>query len=991
MTPAALWLMLLPPFAGAAVLWLFDRRSAHTDPEQRLRRAAWITAAFAAIPAIILMALAPAVLRGDIQRTSLDWLPSFGVGLGLRLDGLALIFSGLIVGIGLLVVLYARYYLSVRDRTVWFYTLLLAFMGAMLGIALADNLIMLAIAWELTSLISFLLIGFWPARRDAREGALMALTITGAGGLALMAGLLLLGWIAGSWQLDIVLQAGPVVREHPLYPLCLGLVLLGAATKSAQFPFHFWLPHAMAAPTPASAYLHSATMVKAGIFLLARLYPALSGTDAWFYTVTAMGAATLLTGAWHAIFQHDLKGLLAYSTISHLGLIVMLLGLDSPMAAVAAVFHLINHATFKASLFMTAGIIDHETGTRDMRRLQGLAGPMPVTATVAIVAAAAMAGVPLLNGFLSKEMFFAETLAIEGRPLARLLVPAVAALAAALSVAYSARFVHDVFFNGAPTDLPREPHEPVQWMRLPVKLLAVACLLVGLVPGLTIGTLLDAGARDMLGQPAPEYSLAIWHGLNLPLAMSVAAMAGGTLLYFWLQRATGSSWRRSYGLHEREEGRSVGKHAFDRVMRGLSATSAYVDAAVHAGGVRRSLTLTVLLAAAATVLPWMIEPGPLTDASHPIAALRAADLSSTMAIVMWALALAAALSTAALGRNRLAALLCMGAVGLAMSLCFVALSAPDLALTQLLVEGATLLVMMLALRYLPDRPMAAMRNSFHDGDGRRLRDALLGAVSGIGLGAMAWAVMTRPFEPRSAWYLDAALPQAGGANIVNVILVDFRGFDTLGETAVMATTALVIHGLLALRTLPAVSGPARDSADDSEEQRRPLLLAMLAWAMLPVALMVSAYLFLRGHNLPGGGFIASLVTSIALLLQHVALGPHALHRTASDAAEASAHSARRWHRFIGAGLLIAVLTGLGSWLLGYPFLTSGFGHPTLPIIGELPLASAAAFDLGVYLAVVGATLLALTDLGRLAGSLAGSLAGRRSARAIQPASKSGAA
>ena len=357
------------------------------------------------------------------------------MGFGLRLDGLALLFCGLIVGIGLLVVLYARYYLSPDDRTARFYALLMAFMGAMLGIALADNLIVLAMAWELTSLISFLLIGFWQHRRDARQGARMALTVTGLGGLALLAGLLMLGSIAGGFDLDTVLGAGDTVRAHPMYPVCLGLILIGAFTKSAQFPFHFWLPQAMAAPTPASAYLHSATMVKAGIFLLARLYPVLSGTDLWFYSVTIAGGITLLVGAWNAIFKHDLNGLLAYSTISQLGLITMLLGLNSPLAAVAALFHLLNHAAFKASLFMAAGIIDHETGTRDMRRINGLWRSMPITATLAIVAAASMAGVPLLNGFLSKEMFFAEALSVEGSRTVRFLVPAVAALAAALTVA----------------------------------------------------------------------------------------------------------------------------------------------------------------------------------------------------------------------------------------------------------------------------------------------------------------------------------------------------------------------------------------------------------------------------------------------------------------------------------------------------------------------------------------------------------------------------
>lgn len=955
MPTAALWLMLCSPFAGAAVLWAFERCSTHLDPERRLRAAAWLAAIFAAVASGALVSVAPAVIAGEVQRARIDWLPVFGVGLGLRLDGLALIFCGLILGIGLLVVLYARYYLSARDRTVWFYTLLLAFMGAMLGIALADNLLLLGIAWELTSLISFLLIGFWPTRRDARDGARMALTLTGAGGLALLAGLLLLGWIAGSWQLDEVLQAGPAVRAHPWYPVCLTLILLGAATKSAQFPFHFWLPQAMAAPTPASAYLHSATMVKAGIFLLARLYPVLSGTDLWFYAVTGMGAATLLAGAWHAIFQHDLKGLLAYSTISHLGLIVMLLGLDSPMAAIAALFHLLNHATFKASLFMTAGIIDHETGTRDMRRLQGLAGPMPVTATVAIVAAAAMAGVPLLNGFLSKEMFFAETLAIEGHPIARLLVPAVAALAAALSVAYSARFVHDVFFNGKPRELPREPHEPPQWMRLPVKLLAIVCLLVGLLPGLTIGALLDAGARDMLGRDLPPYSLAIWHGFNVPLAMSMVAMAGGTALYFWLQRGSGSGWRQAYGLHDRDERVGLGKRGFDLALNTLIAIAARIERVLHAGGVRRSLVLTVTVIAVAAALPWLHTPGPLAGLNGGEA--RWAGLEF-WPVLLWWLAVGAAVCTVMLSPHRLAALLCLGIVGLVISLTFVGLSAPDLALTQLLVEGVTLLLMTLALRYLPEQ--SGQSRIAPDADARKLRDALLSAFTGLGLGAIAWAVMMRPFETRASHYLERALPEAGGSNVVNVVIVDFRGFDTFGETMVMAAAGLVIHALLAGLRLREVSGPSR-SMLISDEAQRPLLLAVLAWAMLPFALMVSAYFFLRGHNLPGGGFIAGLVTSIALLLQQLALGA-----SAGSALNTAEVSVRRWHRFIGAGLLVAALTGLGSWLVGYPFLTSSFGHPVLPVLGELPIASAAAFDLGVYLAVVGATLLALTDLARLA-------------------------
>ena len=370
----------------------------------------------AALPALALALLfnpARKVFAGETLHSTLTWIPSLDLSLAFRLDGLALLFAILVLGIGLLVILYARYYLSAKEKAGRFYAYLLLFMGAMLGVVTSDNLLLLVVFWELTSLSSFLLIGFWGHQTGARKGARMAMTVTGMGGLALLAGVLLIGDVVGSFSLTEVLASGDLIRGSELYPLILCLVLLGAFTKSAQFPFHFWLPHAMAAPTPVSAYLHSATMVKAGVFLLARLYPALAGTDLWFEIVTLAGMATLLWGAAAALFQHDLKGLLAYSTISHLGLITLLFGLNSQLAAVAAVFHIINHATFKASLFMAAGIIDHEAGTRDMRRINGLWKYMPYTAVLAMVASAAMAGVPLLNGFLSKEMFFTETLQSE--------------------------------------------------------------------------------------------------------------------------------------------------------------------------------------------------------------------------------------------------------------------------------------------------------------------------------------------------------------------------------------------------------------------------------------------------------------------------------------------------------------------------------------------------------------------------------------------------
>ena len=397
-----------------------------------------VTAAVTLSALALLLTNAAAVYRGEVVRAGGEWVPQLGLSFRFFIDGLGLFFATLILGIGLLIIVYARFYLGRQDPMGRFFAYLLLFQGAMLGIVLSDNVLLLVIFWELTSLSSFLLIGYWHHLPEGRQGARMALVVTGGGGLLLMAGMLLLGQAAGSYELTEILQQGERIKASPLYLPILLLVLAGAFTKSAQFPFHFWLPHAMAAPTPVSAYLHSATMVKAGVFLLARLWPALAGTEPWFLIVSLAGLVTMLVGAWIALFKDDLKAILAYSTVSHLGLMTMLLGIGTPLAAVACVFHILNHATFKAALFMSAGIVDHEAGTRDIRRLGGLLTLMPISATLALIAAGAMAGVPLLNGFLSKEMML-ETAAETVYAGNRWIMPAAATLGALLSVAYSAR------------------------------------------------------------------------------------------------------------------------------------------------------------------------------------------------------------------------------------------------------------------------------------------------------------------------------------------------------------------------------------------------------------------------------------------------------------------------------------------------------------------------------------------------------------------------
>ena len=387
-------------------------------------------------------------------RYDIPWAPALGLQFTLRMDGYAWLFSLIVSGMGALVVLYARYYMSPEDPVPRFFSFFQAFMAAMLGVVLSGNLIQLVMFWEMTSLASFMLIAYWHHRLDARRGARMALTVTGAGGLCLLAGVLILGHIVGSYDMDRVLAAGDLVRADPWYPAVLALVALGALTKSAQFPFQFWLPNAMAAPTPVSAYLHSATMVKAGVFLLARFWPVLAGTDAWFWIIGGAGLITLVLGAYAAIFQQDMKGVLAYSTISHLGLITLLLGLNNSLALVAAIFHMVNHATFKASLFMAAGIVDHETGTRDLGRLSGLYNHAD-HGHAGHGGGRVHGGVPLLNGFISKEMFFAETTFVSGDWTTRVGLPLAATVAGAFSVAYSLRFILQVFFGPPATDLPR--------------------------------------------------------------------------------------------------------------------------------------------------------------------------------------------------------------------------------------------------------------------------------------------------------------------------------------------------------------------------------------------------------------------------------------------------------------------------------------------------------------------------------------------------------
>jgi multicomponent K+:H+ antiporter subunit A len=925
-------------------------------PATRARNVApMLAGSIALIGLAIALAMYPGIADGRAVRHEIAWVPELGLNLILRLNGLSWLFVVMITGIGFLVVLYARYYLQPNEPVARFFALFLGFMGSMLGVVLAGNLVQLVLFWELTSLFSFLLIGYWHSSSNARDGARMSLIVTGTGGLALFLGVLLLGHIAGSYEVDKVLAAGETIRRDPLYLPTLLLILFGAFTKSAQFPFHFWLPRAMAAPTPVSAYLHSATMVKAGVYVLLLLSPALAGTVPWLWIVTYTGLATMLIGAYSAMFQRDLKGLLAYSTISHLGLIVTLIGMSSPLALVAAIFHVANHAVFKASLFMAAGIIDHETGTREFRKLSGLFRYMPFTGTLATVAAAAMAGVPLLNGFLSKEMFFAETAIKNANPFVDVSLPFVAVVASLFAVTYSIRFIHDVFLGPPPKQLDRVPHEPPALMRRPIEILVLVCLLVGIIPGITIGPYLATAARSVLGGSAPYYSLAVWHGFNVPLAMSLVALVGGSILYLlihgYIVRADGPPILRHL----------VGPRIFERLMLLLSVKWARgLRSLLGTRRLQPQLALLVGIALAAGAFPLLVDPVNLNRPSS--------GLDPALAIV-WLLGDICAIGAAFEAKyHRVRALMLMGGAGLATVLTFVWYSAPDLALTQVLVEIVTTILILLGLRWLPPRrsdvpiDVATSNGARY----RHARDFVLACASGGGLAFLSYTIMTgQPPESIADFFLRHAYELGGGHNVVNVILVDFRGFDTLGEITVLGIVALTTFALLRRFR------PASDSIERPEQQRLQgafeassaeaagaiasdflrIPSVIMRW-LFPVIIVLSIYLFLRGHDLPGGGFIAGIALSTAFVLQYLAGGT----RWVEDRLRI------RPTLWIGAGLLVALLTGAGAWLFGEPFLTSSFQYLTLPVLGRVPLASALAFDLGVFVLVVGATVLILVAL-----------------------------
>lgn len=731
----------------------------------------WLLAIFPSILFAYFLRSVEVITGGDAVRVSYPWVASLGINLSFYLDGLSLLFGLLITGIGALVLVYTGGYLKDHPHLGRFYGFLLMFMASMLGVVLADNTICLFLFWELTSVSSFLLIGFEHEKETSRAAALQALLVTSLGGLALLGGFLLLDQAGGSRELSLLLGRGDAIRAHSLYVPIVLLVVAGAFTKSAQFPFHFWLPAAMEAPTPVSAYLHSATMVKAGVYLLARMTPALADTTLWSGAVTGFGAVTMLFAAILAFRQRDLKLILAYSTISALGIMVMLAGVGTPLALEAMIVFLFGHALYKGALFMLAGAIDHETGTRDVNRLSGLRRAMPASAAAGLLAALSMAAVPTLFGFYGKELFY-EALATEPTPV--LLIASVVTSMIFVAVAILAGIKP---FIGEKVSTPKHAHEaPITLLLGPV-ILAGTSLILGVLPSVIDTSVLLPAIQAVLRKPI-SLELALWHGLTPIFLLSMATLASGAALFAFRDRLL----RLSRPL---ESLRDWGpRYGYGLALAGLNATATAQTRLLQSGYLRYYLLIVI---ATATVLSGykLLQHIESDTLGRPM------DFSFYEAALAVLILLAAFMATQA--RSRLAAIAALGVVGFSVALVFVLFSAPDLAMTQFSIETLTVIVFVLALYHLPR--FGSLSSAW-----TRARDASVALTAGALITLMALTATGVQLHPKiSTYFTENSVSLAHGHNIVNVILVDFRGLDTLGEITVLAIAAVGVYALLKLR------------------------------------------------------------------------------------------------------------------------------------------------------------------------------------------------
>lgn len=734
----------------------------------------WVLASLPAGLFVAYISLAGGVADGEALSWTRPWMPSLDLALAFRLDGLSLLFSLLITGIGALIIVYAGGYVDDARKKGRLFSFLFLFMAAMLGLVLADNLLLLFIFWEMTSVASFLLIGYYNEKEEARRSALQALLVTGLGGLALLAGFILLSSAGGTASISTLLSEGAHVTDADLYLPILLLVLLGAFTKSAQVPFHFWLPGAMAAPAPVSAYLHSATMVKAGVYLLARLTPVLGGTGEWHYLLTLAGGATMVVGALLAGPQTDLKRLLAYSTVSALGMLVMLLGIGTDLAAKAAMVFLVVHSLYKGALFMVAGAVDKVTGSRDVRTLRGLQRVMPVTAAAAMLAALSMTGFPPLLGFIGKELMYEAKMQA---PAASdfLLVAGVLANAVNIAVALIAGIWP---FTGSRDQAPRAVARSVPALWTGALVLGAGGLLLGLFPALMGNALIEPAARSIRAGHV-DVALALWHGINPVFLLSVLTVILGVLLF-----RLRTSMRR-VAARLRFPGVLLPSQLYGAFVDALPAAAARLTARVQTGYLRSYLfvilTVFVLLAFAAffslEAWPTLPEIGAVSPEAVVIVLLI---ITATIAVLT--------------SRTRLVAVTALGVVGLGIALLYVLYSAPDLAITQILVETLTVVIFLFVIRHLPRFGEKSAKRT-------QLRDAVIAILSGAMMTLFALKASGLQLDSAiSSFFAENSLVAAYGRNVVNVILVDFRAMDTLGEVTVLAVAAIGVYAMMKMRT-----------------------------------------------------------------------------------------------------------------------------------------------------------------------------------------------
>lgn len=930
------------------------------------RRAFAILATVPASAAVWAGVQATAAVSGRPPTTVTAWVPSLRLEVAFRLDALSLLMVLLVGGVGAVVFLYcARYFEEGEQGLGAFAANLTGFAGAMLVVVTADHLLLLYVGWELTTVFSWLLVGHTPTDRGARRAALQALLVTSTGGLAMLLGFVVLGESAGSYRITGLLDHPPTGSALTAGAV---LVLAGAFTKSAQVPFHSWLPRAMAAPTPVSAYLHSAAMVKAGIYLLARLSPALAAAAVWRPLVVTVGLASMVLGGWRALRQYDLKLLLAYGTVSQLGLLTVLAGSGTPHAAAATVVMLCAHALFKGSLFLTTGVIDHTAGTRDIRELSGLWRRHRVLLATAVLACASMAALPPLAGFVGKESAYAVYL--DGGPGGRATLAGLVA-GSVLTVAYSVRFLGGAFgppkveldrlaraADSAPglgvgavrearsqsVPVPTDTHAVAAGFALPGLVLAVAGLVVGVAPGV-LDPLATAAARP--AGPDPVDHLALWHGMNTALALSAVTLALGAALAVGRRPLARAQAR----LHE-------------LLPRGLDADSGYratvtaVDRAARAVTGRTQVgSLPVYLGT--TLAAFAVAPGiALLTGSSPLR-VRAWD-DPTQALVGGIVLVAAGTVTRA--HRRFTAVLLTGAVGYGVALLYLVQGAPDLALTQLLVETVTLVAFVFVLRTLPRsftrraRRRRAIDTGRRRGVARRPVRLAVSAVVGVVVGALVLvAASSRTAEPVGPRYLPVAYPEGGGENVVNVLLTDYRAMDTFGEISVIAVAAVGILSLVAAgrRTSRDPDAAGAPLVTGFAGSRRYVVLEVAGRLLFHTIAVFSVFLVFVGHNLPGGGFAAGLVLGLALALRYLAGGSRALLSVAPVRPAA----------VLGGGLALAAVAGAGAWAFGGQFLQSTILETDLPVLGHLKLVTVLVFDTGVYLVVVGMVLAVLRGLG----------------------------